>query len=210
MLSVPFFANPDDTHCYQAVIRMILKRFLPDRDFTWADLDRVTGKQEGRWTWPLYSMLQLKDMGFEIINMEYFDYHRFAREGSRYLLEMYGEEVGTAQIQHSNIPYEMKNAELFMRRFRFRPSVPDLNDLRELLRDGYLLVCNVNICALNGEDGYSGHFVLVYGVDESGIVFHDPGPPPGKSRKVPRDLFAGAWAYPTETEKNLMAFRYPG
>lgn len=210
MADVPFFGNPDDTHCFQAVIRMLLKYYFPKREYSWSELDELTGKKEELWTWPLHAMLRLKDMGFEMINMEDFDYHRFAQEGPSYLKERLGEEVGTAQIVHSDIPCEMKNAELFLQHFDYSPHIPGLDDLRKLLHQDFLVICNVNSCALNGHEGYIGHFVLVYGIDDNAVIIHDPGPPHRKARKVAHDLFVKAWAFPTEKEKNLMAFRYTG
>jgi hypothetical protein len=210
MGKVPFFGNPDDTHCFQAVIRMLLKYQFSELEYSWSELDRLTGKKEGLWTWPLYAMLQLNDMGFEIINMEDFDYYRFAQEGPSYLKERLGEEVGTEQIEHSDIRYEMKNAALFLQRFDCSPHIPGLKDISSLISQGFLVICNVNSCMLNGNDGYSGHFILVYGVDDTSLIIHDPGPPPRESRIVPHDLFVKAWAFPAETEKNLMAFRYRG
>ena len=50
---VPFYTNTsDDTHCYQAGLKMILKYFIPDKDFSWEELDKFTAKVEDLWTWP--------------------------------------------------------------------------------------------------------------------------------------------------------------
>jgi len=40
------------------------------------------------------------------------------------------------------------------------------------------------------------------------VDLHDPGLPPRPNRKVERDLFNQAWAYPESNSKNLTAFRY--
>jgi hypothetical protein len=207
---VPFFSNPDNTHCFQASIRMILGYYMPGAKYTWEVLDKLTGKKEGLWTWPLFAMIQLKNRGFDVVNIEDFDYNRFSKEGDTYIKERYGEEVGTAQIEHSDIPYEMKNAELFMKEFEFKPRVPDLQDIGKLLEDGYLVICNVNSCALDDLPGYSGHFVVIYQINSSHLFIHDPGLPPRESRKVAHDKFVMSWAYPSEQEKNVMAFRYHG
>jgi hypothetical protein len=60
MQAVPFFANtPDDTHCFQAVIRGILKYFLPDRKFSWEELDRMSAQKPGMATWPQQMLINL-------------------------------------------------------------------------------------------------------------------------------------------------------
>ena len=205
---VQFFANLDDTHCFQASIRMILKYFNPSDNYDWNELDKLSGKKEGLWTWPLYAMVKLEENGFDVVNIEDFDYDRFSKEGEPYVMERFGPEVGAAQIKNSDIAYEMKNAELFLKRCQFEPRMPDLQDIENLLKNGYLLICNVNSCALNDIHGYCGHFVVVYDINNKYLTLHDPGLPPHESRRVARNKFIRSWAYPTEKEKNVMAIRY--
>lgn len=43
MKKVPFYPNtPDQTHCVQAGIKIVLKSFLPDRDFSMEELEKLT------------------------------------------------------------------------------------------------------------------------------------------------------------------------
>lgn len=204
---VPFFPNPDDTHCFQASIRMVLKYFTPNQNYDWEVLDELTGKKKDLWTWPMYAMTQLKEKGFDVVSIEDFDYNRFSREGEPYIMERFGQEVGLAQIQNSDIPYEMKNAELLLKHCKFEQRLPDLQDINMLLKNGYLLICNVNSQALNQIDGYTGHFVVVYDIDDTHLKIHDPGLPPHESRKVDYDRFIKAWAYPSEKEKNVIGIK---
>lgn len=45
MKNVPFFANTaDDTHCVQTSFKIMLKFFLPNRDFGWEELDKLSHK----------------------------------------------------------------------------------------------------------------------------------------------------------------------
>jgi len=208
-LKVPFYPNtPDDTHCFQAAIRMVLKYFLPEKEFSWQQLEKMTAKKKDKWTWSMRGMLNLKKMGFDIVNMEDFDYIRFSKEGGKYLIEKFGKEVGEAQIKNSDIPQEMKIAKEFIKVFGNRFKVPSLNDIKRLLAQGYLVKCSVNYFTLYGKKGYAGHSVLVYDTDEKNIFLHDPGRPPKRNLKVSLKRFIKAWAYPTAKEKNLIAFRY--
>ena len=101
---VPFYSNTsDDMHCFQAVFRMVLKFFLPEKDLSWRELDKMTAKKKNLWTWPMQGLLNLKKMGFEIVQIEDFDYEKFSREGEKYLVKELGREVGEAQIKHSDI-----------------------------------------------------------------------------------------------------------
>lgn len=114
-LDVPFYSNTqDDTHCFQAGIKSVLKYFLPERDFTWEELDKLTAKKGNLWTWPMAATINLKKMGFEAVSMTDFDYKRFSEEGGAYLVEKFGEEKGKAQIEHSDIEQERRLAKSFM------------------------------------------------------------------------------------------------
>lgn len=59
-LEIPFFSNtPDNTHCYQAAIKMLAKYFWPQENYTWDELDKITVKVKGFWTWPMAGILWL-------------------------------------------------------------------------------------------------------------------------------------------------------
>ena len=46
--SVPFYSNTkDNTHCFQAVIKMIAETYWPDKSYSWDELDVLTQKKEG-------------------------------------------------------------------------------------------------------------------------------------------------------------------
>lgn len=208
MKKVPFYANlPDDLHCYQASLRMVLNYFLPKKKFTWKQLDRMTGQKKGLWTWATRGVLALQNMGFDIIDIEEFDYGKLARSAPAYLKELYGEEVGTEQIRHSDIPTVEKDAEEFVRRIPVDYRLPDFSDVNRLLDRGYLIGCLVNAKKLNGQTGYVGHFVVVFRCTDQTVFLHDPGLPPRKNRRVTRNVFLKAWAFPNEKAKNILAFR---
>jgi hypothetical protein len=187
---------------------MVLKHFIPHENYDWETLDKLTGKKKNLWTWPLYAMARLTEKGFDVVNIEDFDYVRLSKEGEPYIIERFGKEVGTEQIKNSDISYETKNAEPFLKQCHFEQRIPDLKDINKLLKNGYLLICNVNSCTLNDIEGYSGHFVVVYEIDNAHLTVHDPGLPPHESRKVDHNKFIMSWAYPSEREKNGIGIRY--
>lgn len=206
---IPFYENPDTTHCFQAVIRMILKYYLPDREFTWSDLDTITAKQEGLWTWQSAGMLWLDTNGFEVRIVENFDNERFVRAARNYLIERFGQEVGEAQIAHSDIPQEIEYAKQLVARGMDQVHSPTIDELKQRLDEGYVLVCNVNSRVLNGLDGYAGHFVLLIGHDNDGFILHDPGSVGigVENRVVSYQRFNDAWAYPSKDARNYMAVK---
>ena len=107
--TVPFYANTSDNkHCFEASVRMVLKHFLPDRDFTWSQLDHFSAKVPGKVTWPQHLMMRLDQLGFEVISIEGFDGEAFVDEGASYLRRAFGEETAAWQIANSDIAQEQR------------------------------------------------------------------------------------------------------
>lgn len=208
MHPIPFFANrKDDTHCYQAAIRMVLKYFIPHKTYSWKQLDKITEKKEGLWTWPIQGILALHGMGFDILSIDIFDYEQFTQDPKGYLRREYGEKTATEQILHSDVAQAAVDAKKLIQTVTIQKRIPTFDDLHALLGDRWLLVCLVNAQTLNRKKGYVGHFVVVWKCTEKMIFLHDPGLPPRKNRRVTRRVFEEAWADPNEKAKNIMAFR---
>lgn len=206
--NVPFYSNtPDDTHCFQASLKMVLKYFQPEKEFSWEELEKITAKVDGLWTWATAGVLWMQENGFDVKNIESFDYERFIKEGNSYLLEVFGEEMGKAQIRHSDIDQERKLARRYIKEVKLENRIPNIDDITNLLNDGYLLICNVNSVALNNAKGYAGHSVVIKGISENKIILHDPGLPALENREVSFKQFEKAWAYPGEKSKNITAFK---
>ncbi|HEX6462680.1 MAG TPA: hypothetical protein VFZ58_05460 [Candidatus Saccharimonadales bacterium] len=109
-MDIPFYENTDNTHCYQAVLRMVLKHYWPHKEFSWKALEKITAKVDGLWTWPTAGILWLHDSGFEMRDVGIFDYAKFVTKGSSYLTELFGESVAKEQIDHSDIDQELRYA----------------------------------------------------------------------------------------------------
>jgi hypothetical protein len=204
---VPFYANTEDgKHCFQAAVRMVLKAFRPTLDYSWAALDEVTAKIDGGGTWPFAGTAWLHDQGFEVRYIELADNRRFAAEGKPYLLELYGAHANAADAK-TDYAAEQARASRMVENVRCEVRVPTADDIRGLLLEGFVLICFVNSRALNGRDGYSGHFVVVKGFDAEGLIVHDPGPPATENRQVSYESFERAWGYPDEKAKVVLAVR---
>ncbi len=205
---VPFYSNTkDDTHCFQASLKMVMGHFWPQKKYSWKELDRISAKKKGLWTWPLAALVWLAKNGMEIRNIEVFDYQAFIKEGGKYLIEFLGHEVGEAQIAHSDIDQERRLSRTFIKAIRIEKRLPALRDIKLLTNEGFLVGCNVNARTLNRKKGYAGHFMVIVGSTKNHLILHDPGLPPRKYRKVSFGQFEKAWAYPDKKAKNIMAFR---
>jgi hypothetical protein len=205
--NVPFYSNtPDGIHCFEAVLKMILKHFQPDKDYTFPELDKLTGKVEGKWTWAQQSLINLQKLNFDIVNMEDFDYQEFSRVGEVYLFNKFGYDVASKQIKHSDIKKEIIDSTEFIKVFGNNFALPEFEDIKKFIDKNYLVACNINPYALDNLSGYSGHIVLVFGYDDNFVYLHDPGLPPQPHRQVSFVDFTRAWAYPGHDNQNLIAF----
>jgi hypothetical protein len=208
-LEVPFYSNtPDDYHCYQAAFRMVLAYYMPNRTYTWEELDVITAHTRP-YTWPLAGTLYCISLGFQVLWIETFDYRRFSKEGYSYILETYGKEVADAQLKNSDIPQETSYAAELIQSVNVQNRVPTWDDLEACLLKGYLPICNVNSRVLSERSGYAGHSVVITGISEDGVWLHDPGLPPVENRFISCERFDKAWAYPNEQARNVTALRLP-
>jgi len=208
MKQIPFYSNTsDNTHCLQACYRMILKYFLPDRDYSWEELDRLTGKKEGKWTWPMKGLMNMKALGFEVKHITYFDYEVFSKIGIEYLKKEWGEDIAKVQDYHSDMQSEMSISKIYQSSgiHMFRQAT--VQDIKNLLDEKYLLICDVNQKVFLHTAGYNNHFVVVYGMNKEEIQFHDPGLPSFESQKLSVTEFQKAWEYPTHRDATLQALR---
>jgi hypothetical protein len=209
-LDVPLIANPDETHCFQACLKMMLESPGSETSYTWEELDTISSKVEGLWTWPMAAWLWMQRHNFEITVINTFDYRRFAEEGSTYLIEYTNEETAAAQIKNSNIAQERKFAAQLIEEVALECRVPDLKDIKQALGRQSLVCCSVNSHKLNGLPGFMGHFVVVTGYDDTALYFKDPG---GTSReaakesKVSYKSFEAAWGDPTPEVKDLFTVK---
>ena len=207
MNKVPFFANPDNEHCLQAGIRSVLKYYLPEKDFSWDELEELTDFVKGKGTWANKVLVSLFDMGFQVKDISTFNIGKFIEDGDAYLHERYGKEAGLYAVENSDIAQEQRTYARVNELGIHETRVPTMQDIKEYLDDGWLPCTTVNSKLLNGEPGFAGHFVVIIGYDTNGVVIHDSGPNPLEHRHVTFEEFDEAWSIPDDNSKLLQVFK---
>jgi hypothetical protein len=205
--NVPFVANCDEMHCFQACLSMVLQNSSLHQMLSWEELDRITGRKAGKVSWQSQAILYLLDQGFDILYIKDFDYNSFIEYKEKYVIERFGNILGNILIQCSNIPDEIESASKLIQRLPLLCRPAQIDDIKQLLAHGYLIICLVNWCRLNAHIGYEGHYVLVYDITETHIYIHDPGPPTYISHELTITEFERAWAAPTQRDRNLIAVK---
>ncbi len=144
-------------------------------------------------------------MGFEFFEQSIFDAEEFVKRGKSYLIEFMGKEVGEAQALHTDLAAEQRRTKQYLKLGVYEKTLPTIRTIQSALDRGYLVIGNVNGRKFHGLDGYSGHFVLIYGKNH--LWIHDPGLPAREAMRITLQGFKQAWEYPTRFARNILAIR---
>lgn len=209
MKAPKFIPNtPDDKHCVQACVGMILAYFLPERRFPMSELEKITGFVEGKGAWEMEELLNYDKYGLAAKVIVNSSYDEFGKRGFKYLEEIMGRDVADwAKENTGDIEIEKKRALEVATKGIHDFRIPTRSDINELLGAGWLVMVDVNSRKLNKRQGFAGHRVLIYAADQQSVVMHDPGMPPHPARQVSWQDLEEAWADPNEDSKMLIVVR---
>jgi hypothetical protein len=187
MKDIPFYSNrKGNNSCMLACFRAALE-YLQDKPYTWKELEKLTGYRPKRAAWTVKIWTELADE-LDIRMIEGFDYARYHKEGEAYLHTFLKPEEVAWQLQQSNLAQIRPLIPEFLKRVRYEKRSPGLQDIDNMLDDGYLVVVGLNSKLLNGQKGYTAHMVLVHDREGDEYIIHDPGLPPMPNRHVDRNL----------------------
>ncbi len=110
-------------------------------------------------------------------------------------------------MKHAVIEVELNWSKKFIDIVPYEHRLPSQSEITKLLKQGYLLIANVNSRMLNTRPGYTGHFVVIKGCGKTHLVLHDPGSPGTENRHVSFSHFQKAWEYPDQNARNVIAVR---
>jgi 23S rRNA pseudouridine1911/1915/1917 synthase len=188
MKKIPFYANADDNmHCAVACYRMLFEHFLDKKFDGWEEIDKMAGHKEHRAAWTVTIWERMSRQGFDVRMIENFDYKRYKNEGDRYLRAYMTPEELEWQIEHTNIQEIAPLIPSFLKEVHLENRRPTLEDIDEMLDDDRLVFLTLNSKALNGQQGYASHAVLVIGKEGDEYIVHDPGNPPQPNRHIARE-----------------------
>ncbi len=108
MYDVPFVGNdetPSDK-CVPAVVAMVLGYFMPEKQFTMPEIERLCGYVPGKGTWKTQLLLSLSELDLLTQWIEDFDHHKFVADPEGYLTTILDKEALNWQIKNSNLPLE--------------------------------------------------------------------------------------------------------
>lgn len=175
--SVPFVGNdtnPSDK-CVPAVVAMILAYFMPERQFTLQEVEKLCGYVPGKGTWKTQLLLSLNELGFQTQWIEEFDHRKFAHNPEGYLATILDKEALDWQIKNSNLSLEAGRIKQYLAKgLPLEHRKGTRQDIKDFLDNDWLVMLEVNENVIAGIPGYLGHVVLVVGYDENNVTIHNP------------------------------------
>jgi len=207
----PFYDNWDDVHCMECTMRSVLEYFEPNEKFSREDVNALTNKIEGKCSWPYFCMKSLLDKGYKIKFITPYGLSDILEDGfENYLIKVQGEKDAPNTIKISPPINDIEDACRQINKNKNLiqiEKIPEISDIKQMLNEGYLIKSMIDARALNKREGYNGHAVLIYAMDDTHIYFHDSGLPPVPERKETIDFFIECAKTPKDTNWFMIGYK---
>ncbi len=192
-LSVPFYENREDgNQCMQVAMKSVLKHFL-DKDFSLKDLDKLTGRKNGLWTWTSQIVTVLHDLGLKVKYYSKSDLEPFL-QGEPFIRKHFGKDSEKI-LKFTDLPVFLKSIKTLLKYDIFEKRKLSFDEVESHIEQGHVPLMLIDLNKILGNEGlYHGHFVVVTGFDDQNIFYHESGPKnPGANKKVLKSTFIDAW-----------------
>lgn len=176
--NIPYHANPSDSHCSQACLRMGYEYFNPEKSWAWQELDELTGHKEGLTTWNMKAYIETAKMGYDVVVYDPLDYAEFVKRPKEYITEKFSPAYAEETFRLSDMEQAVADAKelLATQGLNLHARSYNLDEYKKLLDDGYLVATWVDGAVVYGKANKCWpHFILTHGYDDKGIIAHDPG-----------------------------------
>lgn len=195
MKDVIFVSNtPDGMRCVPAVFKMLYKYFL-NEDLSWVEIDKLMNVIPKKGVWTFTALTDLAKRGVKIKHIEPVDYQKLHDQGVDYLYEVVGKETADYYVNKSNIASVIPYIPEFMKQVKVDVRKADIEEVVSALRENKLVSMEIDACRLNDTEGFSLHYVLVFGLEGEDVILHDPGLPAMESRKVKIEKLNKAFSF---------------
>lgn len=188
-----FFQNwPDDNHCLQASLMIVLNSL--GHPVRWDDVNRGTGYEDRLYTWTITGAALLARFVKGVKLYAAIDYREFARQGELYLTRIWNPSYLALQKNNASVNFakEQKAAQAFVAANRFELRRLSQPELFGLLRDN-LVILQARVNFLFPENGPGTHYVVLYAEDGDWAWIHDPGLPARRSARLPKSRVYAAY-----------------
>lgn len=207
---VELVENTDDLHCVPAALLTLARRLNPSLGISMDEFSGICQFSERGGAWPYAGVVWLCEYGSLSVKMfDSFDVGEFAEKGEDYIREISTD--GSIADECKN-RYDLSAIQVSAARIIelgiWEHRAPNWDDVKDLLKDGYLLAARVSPALLRGEENiypWWGHEVIVVGYNEEGVIVDDPRKTPQYGVRYSREVFEAAWTF--DGSKELIAVK---
>lgn len=195
-IKIAFYSNlKDDTHCYQACLKMALKHFFPKKRFSFKKLDKMTKKERGRGTWPMAGAVATRKLGLKAMVFSGLDYRKFSKDAKGFLMKEYGKNAHSIISENGSLVNAMEDSKEIIRLGLYRSRKLGTHEIEKFFSRGCMVILNISHRHISDHDDEFGHYVIMTGFDRKKIYLHDPGLPPRKNIGIRKTNFRRAWKH---------------
>ncbi len=193
LLDIPFFANTNEgNQCMQVAMQTAIRYFL-DKEYSLEELDALTGRKKGKWTWTQQVVSVLYDVGLEVKYFSKAETKNFL-QGEEYIRKEYGKDAETI-IKMTDFPVLISAIQKLQKSKLYERKILTLGQIEKHIKERHIPLILVDYNILYKKKGqYLGHFVAVTGFDKEDIYYHEPGPHnPTPYKRAKKEMFMNAW-----------------
>jgi hypothetical protein len=189
---IPFFKQTESGNCLQTNLKIALKYYYPDREYSFEQLDNATGRTEGKWTWTSQALEFLVGEGIDAYYYSTTPYSEILNGGEDFIVSYYGEQDAKIMIEHTDFDALYSSIRTLNSSGRYMDQKLDFSIIEQEFRKGNIVIMLIDRNVLENPGlSYAGHFVIITGINSTHVKFHDTSGMP--NRAVNKAEFLEAW-----------------
>jgi hypothetical protein len=191
-LDIPFYKQSSSGNCMQTQIKMALEYYYPEKEFTFEELDNLTGRTPGMWTWTSQLLPVLLDNKLDAYFYSTAPYDKIKEGGGEFIYEYYGGRVARTIIDKTNFKSFNYSVDKLKENDKFFNEKLELKDIENELKQSHVIILLIDSNVLsNRGGGYSGHGITITGMNETHFSIHDSGR--GPNLNFTKESLIEAW-----------------
>jgi len=188
-LDIPFYPNTEDgNQCFQVAMQVVLKHFS-NKEYSLSELDELTQRKPGKWTWTPQIVPVLHDLGLDIRFFSATSLEPYL-EGKPFIHRHFGKDA-EVMLKYTDVDILVNSIKKLLRYDLFEKRKLTFEEIEQHIIQGHVPLVIIDFNKLVEREGpYQGHFVVITGFDDEFVYYHESGPHnPTPNRKVPKQNF---------------------
>jgi hypothetical protein len=204
-IELPFTPNTG-RRCVPACTDMILKHLLPEQQFTFSQVEEMSGFREGYSTWAAQHLLSLNRLGIDVGWIQDENLQDFASNPDAFMRGQFPDEDSFVAFTSTNdIVQEAKRIDTYLKlELPFEQRRARQEDITARMLGGWVVRLEVNGKSLANRDGYAAHAVLVSGFNDEEVRLENPD---GLYGSKPKQVMSWDKLHEAWTEPALQYYR---